>query len=119
MKTFKYNYCAIYKDNIYLSDNLISIHTNTFLENVEINIDDNGVMDICGEEVQFGFNFNKEKLSNLTETPQDNQIKHHNGLKLFGFYLIKPYDYVETGWYKLKERKNKRIILNKYKLEFI
>ena len=119
MKTFKYNYCAIDKDNIYLSDNLINMYTNTFLENVEINIDDNGVIDICGEEVQFGFTFNKEKLSNLTETPQDDQIKHHNGFKLFGFYLIKPYDYVESGWYKLKERKNKKIILNKYKLEFI
>ena len=51
--------------------------------------------------------------------PHEKYIKHYKGFKLFGFYLIKPYDYVKTGWYRLKERKPKRIIINKYKLDFV
>ena len=63
-------------------------------------------MEIYGDEVEYGFNLHDEKLSNLDEIPHNSEIKHNSGVKLFGFYLIKPYDYVSAGWYKIKERKH-------------
>lgn len=121
MKKFKCTYCIIQDDNVYVSESSISIRplSDISLCNAEINIEDNGVMEICGEEIQFGFTFEKTKLSNMDDIPQDNEVKHFKGLKIFGLYLIKPYDYVDAGWYRIKERKNRRIILNKYKLIFI
>lgn len=122
MKTFNYPHCVISNDIVYVSVDKITGRPafDTYLENVKINIDDNGVMDIYGDEIQFGLNFHKEKLSDIDGGEiQENYIEHHNGVKIFGFYLIKPYDYVPRGWYRYKERKQKRIILNKYKLEFV
>lgn len=122
MKVFSYPHCVISNDIVYVSVDKITCRPafDTYLEKVKIVIDDNGVMDIYGDEVQFGLNFHKEKLSDMEGGEiQENYIEHHNGVKIFGFYLIKPYDYVPRGWYRFKERKQKRIILNEYKLEFV
>ncbi len=121
MKTLNYPHCVVCDDVVFLSESKLSCRPafETYLENVTVNIDDNGVMDICGDEIQYDFTFNKTKISDLNESPQENYINHYKGFKLFGFYLIKPYDYVKSGWYRLKERKQKRIIINKYKLNFV
>ena len=121
MKTLNYPHCVVCDDVVFLSESKLSCRPafETYLENVTVNINDNGVIDICGDEVQYDIVFNKTKISDLNETPQENYINHYKGFKLFGFYLIKPYDYVKPGWYILKERKPKRIIINKYKLDFV
>ena len=121
MKTLNYPHCVICDDVVFLSESKLSCRPafETYLENVIVNINDNGVIDICGDEVQYDIVFNKTKISDLNETPQENYINHYKGFKLFGFYLIKPYDYVKPGWYRLKERKTKRITINKYKLDFV
>ena len=121
MKTLNYPHCVICDDVVFLSESKLSCRPafETYLENVIVNINDNGVIDICGDEVQYDIVFNKTKISDLNETPQENYINHYKGFKLFGFYLIKPYDYVKPGWYRLKERKTKRITINKYKLEVV
>ena len=121
MKTLNYPHCVICDDVVFLSESKLSCRPafETYLENVIVNINDNGVIDICGDEVQYDIVFNKTKISDLNETPQENYINHYKGFKLFGFYLIKPYDYVKPGWYRLKKRKTKRITINKYKLEVL
>ena len=121
MKTLNYPHCVVCDDVVFLSESKLSCRPafETYLENVIVNINDNGVIDICGDEVQYDIVFNKTKISDLNETPQENYINHYKGFKLFGFYLIKPYDYVKPGWYRLKERKTKRITINKYKLDFV
>ena len=121
MKTLNYPHCVICDDVVFLSESKLSCRPafETYLENVIVKINDNGVIDICGDEVQYDIVFNKTKISDLNETPQENYINHYKGFKLFGFYLIKPYDYVKPGWYRLKERKTKRITINKYKLEVV
>lgn len=121
MKTLNYPHCVVCDDVVFLSESKLSCRPafETYLENVTVNINDNGVIDICGDEVQYDIVFNKTKISDLNEAPQENYINHYKGFKLFGFYLIKPYDYVKPGWYRLKERKTKRIIINKYKLEVV
>ena len=121
MKTLNYPHCVICDDVVFLSESKLSCRPafETYLENVTVNINDNGVIDICGDEVQYDIVFNKTKISDLNEAPQENYINHYKGFKLFGFYLIKPYDYVKPGCYRLKERKTKRITINKYKLEVV
>ena len=120
METLKYKHCVINDDKVLLSDSKISFRPafETYLENVIININDNGVIDIYGDKVQCDIVFSKTKISDLDSDPEEDYINHYKGFKLFGFYLIKPYNYVK-GWYKLKERKPKRIILNKYKIEVV
>ena len=121
MKTLNYPHCVVCDDVVFLSESNLYCRPafETYLENVIVNINDNGVIDICGDEVQYDIVFNKTKISDLNETPQENYINHYKGFKLFGFYLIKPYDYMKPGWYRPKERKTKRIIINKYKLEVV
>ena len=99
MKTLNYPHCVVCDDVVFLSESNLYCRPafETYLENVIVNINDNGVIDICGDEVQYDIVFNKTKISDLNETPQDNYINHYKGFKLFGFYLIKPYDYVNTG----------------------
>lgn len=121
METLNYPHCVVCDDVVFLSESKLSCRPafETYLENVIVNINDNGVIDICGDEIQYDIVFTKTKISDLNETPQENYINHYKGFKLFGFYLIKPYDYVKPGWYRLKERKTKRITINKYKIEVI
>ena len=121
MKTFNYPHCVIRDDVVFLSESKLSCRPvfETYMENVTVNIYDNGAaIDISGDEVVFHCEFAKTMITDLEEMPQENDIKHYKGLKIFGFYLIKPYDYVK-GLYRLKERKPKRIISNKYKLDFV
>lgn len=124
METFKYKYCVIKNntDTVYLSNDKISISPlyDTILEDVKVNICDNGALDICGDGVEYCFTFEREKLSdiNVTDTPHEDYIKHYKGLKIFGCYIKKPYDYVEKGWYRLRDKTpNRRIIMSKYKLK--
>ena len=121
MRTLNYPHCVVCDDVVFLSESKLSCRPafETYLENVTVNINDNGVIDICGDEVQYDIVFIKTKISELNEDPQENYINRYKGFKLFGFYLIKPYDYVKPGWYRLKERKPKRITINKYKLDFV
>lgn len=121
METLNYPHCVICDDAVFLSESKLSCRPafETYLENVIVNINDNGVIDICGDEIQYDIVFTKTKISDLNEAPQENYINHYKGFKLFGFYLIKPYDYVKPGWYRLKERKTKRITINKYKIEVV
>ena len=121
METLNYPHCVVCDDVVFLSESKLSCRPafETYLENVTVNIDDNGIaVDISGDEVLFDYALEKTRISDLKEMPQENYIKHCKGLKIFGFYLIKPYDYVK-GCYRLKERKPKRIIINKYKLDFV
>ena len=48
MKTFNYPHCVISNDIVYVSVDKMTCRPafDTYLENVKINIDDNGVMDI-------------------------------------------------------------------------
>lgn len=113
-----YNYCSVYRDTVYVSNNPIMVKPafDTYLKHVTIDINESGVAEIIGDEIQYEFSFEPQKLDELENEPRESSIKHNKGFSLFGFYLIKPYDYV-YGWYALKETKRKKIIMNKYKIE--
>lgn len=123
METLKYKYCKIKHetDTVYLSNDKISVSPffDTLLEDVKVDICDNGVLNICGDLVEYCFVFEREKLSDISvvETPHEDYIKHYKGLKIFGYYIKKPYEYVE-GWYRLRDKTpNVRIVMSKYKLK--
>lgn len=120
MKSYSYNYCSIYKDTVCVSNEPISIRPafDTYMINVTIDIDNNGVAEINGNEIQYKFSFEHQKLDELENEPHENSIKHNQGFSLFGFYFVKPYDYVHH-WYRLKETKHKNIVMNKYKIETV
>lgn len=115
-----YNYCSVYKDTVYVSNEPISIRPvfDTHLRRVAIDIDESGVAVIAGDEIQYEFSFERQKLDELDNEPHESSIRHNKGFSLFGFYLIKPYNYV-YGWYALKETKPKKIVMNKYKIEVV
>lgn len=115
-----YNHCSIYKDTVYVSDKPISVRPafDTHLRRVAIDIDESGVAVITGDEIQYEFSFEHQKINELENEPCESSIKHNKGFSLFGFQFIKPYDYV-YGWYALKETKLKKIVMNKYKIETV
>lgn len=115
-----YNYCSIYKDTVCVSNKPISVRPafDTYLKQVAIDIKESGVAVITGEEIQYEFSFERQKLDELDNEPHESSIRHNKGFSLFGFYFIKPYDYV-YGWYALKETKHKNIVMNKYKIETV
>lgn len=115
-----YNYCSIYKDTVFVSNKPIFVRPafDTHLKRVAIDIDESGVAVISGDEIQYEFSFERQKINELENEPHENSIRHNKGFSLFGFYFIKPYDYV-YGWYALKETKHKKIVMNRYKIETV
>lgn len=116
-----YNYCSVYKDTVCVSNKPISIRPafDTYLRRVAIDInEESGVAEIVGDEIQYEFSFERQKINELENEPCESSIRHNKGFSLFGFYFIKPYDYV-YGWYALKETKLKKIVMNKYKIETV
>lgn len=113
-----YKYCKINRSNeVYLSNGPISVLPahETLYHNVHIGIV-NGVLRLHGEEIQHGFVFEDTPLEDLDFEIDEKYIKRNKGIKLFKWYLQKPFDYVPRGWYRLKENKSVKIVLSNYKL---
>lgn len=117
-----YKYCKINRSNeVYLSNKPISILLSIFpaheiaYSDVRIEIE-NGVLSLYGEEIQYDFVLEDTPLDDLDFEVDERYIQHDKGIKLFNWYLQKPFDYVPQGWYRLKETKFVRIVLSNYKL---
>ena len=113
-----YKYCKMNRSNeVYLSNKPISILPahETLYHDVRIEIE-NGVLKLYGEEIQYGFVLEDTSLKDLDFEVDERYIRHDKGIKLFNWYLQKPFDYVPPGWYRLKETKFVRIILSNYKI---
>ena len=116
-----YKYCKINRSNeVYLSNEPISVLPayETLYYDVHIGLE-HGVLRLHGEEVQYGFVLEDTPLDDLGFEVDKRYIKHDKGIKLFNWYLQKPFDYVPQGWYRLKETKFIRIILSNYKIIII
>lgn len=118
--TFTSNFCVVSGDNIFLSNDWISFRPamDDAYKDVNISIDDNGILHFRGHEFQYGISFSKTPVDELEEEPVESCIKHYKGIKLFGWYLSKPYYYVE-GWYRLKETKYKEMYKSKFNIKFV
>lgn len=126
MKTIIYKHCVITsKNDIYLSNNNMTWSPlfDTYLDFVNIHIDENGILDICGDEVEYYFAYEDTLISDLDDNIKncikEKDIKHSNGIKIFGFYISKPYDYIERGWHRLNKIRKTRKILSNYTITFM
>lgn len=126
MKNINYKHCVITSRNeIYLSNNNMSWSPlfDTYLDNVNIHIDENGILDISGDEVEYYFAYEDTLISDLDaeikSCIKEKDIKHFNGIKIFGFYISKPYDYIERGWHRLNKIRKRRKILSNYTINFM
>ena len=125
MKTITYKHCVITpKNEIYLSNNNMSWSPlfDTYLDNVNIHIDENGILDVSGDEDEYYFAYEDTLLTDITDVRsyiKEKDIKHFNGIKIFGFYISKPYDYIERGWHRLNKTRKTRKILSNYTIHFM
>lgn len=126
MKTISYKHCVITsKNEIYLSNNNLTWSPlfDTYLDFVNIHIDENGILEISGDEVEYYFAYQDTLISDLDDKIKncikEKDIKHYNGIKIFGFYISKPYDYIERGWHRLNKIRKTRKILSNYTITFM
>lgn len=117
-----FKFCVIDSKNneVYASDNYIDFKPafESLLIDVDININDNGVMTIEGHEKEYSISFEKTNINDLDNPVESKYIKHYRGFKLFGIQLRKPYDYVQ-GWFAYEQKHPKTIIMNKFMFEII
>jgi hypothetical protein len=117
-----FKFCVIDSRNneVYASDNYIDFKPafESLLIDVDININDNGVMTIEGHEKEYSISFEKTNINDLDKPVESKYIKHYPGFKLFGIQFTKPYDYVQ-GWYAYEQKHPKTIIMNKFMFEII
>lgn len=117
-----FTFCVIDSRNneVYASDNYIDFQPayESFLVDVDININDNGVMTIEGHEKEYSISFEKTNINDLNKPVESKYIKHYSGFNLFGFQIRKPYDYVQ-GWFAYEQKHPKTIIMNKFMFEII
>ena len=67
---------------------------NECIYDADIYRGDDNSLTICGHLLKIGYSCEKTNINDLTFKPQPQYIKHNNGLKLFGWQIIEPYDYV-------------------------
>ena len=74
--TFTSNYCVVSGDNIFLSEEWIPLRPamEDAYKDVNILIDDNGILHFRGHEFQYGLSFSKTPVDELEEEPVESYI---------------------------------------------
>ena len=114
-KVYDFAWCVIADNNIHLFNNSFvkySAEKDTALVNVQVVIDELGLLHIKGDQLIWKFTPEKINIENLNETVSELSIHHSNGIKWLG---IKPYSYVH-GWYRLEKPEPAQFLLNTYKI---
>lgn len=119
-KHFKFCIVDSRNNEVYVSDNPIDFSPafETMLVDVDINIDDNGVLTIKGFKKEYSISFEKTNINDLDKPVESKYIKHYPGFNLFGIQFTKPYDYVQ-GWFAYEQKHPKTIIMNKFMFEIV
>lgn len=92
--------------------------TDSFIHDVTVEIDDKGILHLSGLEDEFHFARYEEDIKDLVSRPRDKDIRKFTGLKLFGHYIIKPYEYVR-GWFAYPMKNHVNYIINHYKIKLL
>ena len=119
-----FDYCILRKNNgttyvTLFNSNTTVYHyllTETSLRNVDVEIDDNGLLHITGKEDVYEISLHERiRVDELDSRPEEKFIHKCKGFKLFGKWIVKPYEYV-TGWYGWYGKKNANYILKNYNI---
>ena len=96
-----------------------SMLTEIGIRDVDVEIDDLGILHITGKEDVFECSLHEKiHVEDLDERPEEKFIQKYNGLKIFGKWIIKPYEYVK-GWYGWYGKKDANYILKNYNIEIL
>lgn len=121
-----YNYCVLSERNgttrVTLFNESIVNHsplTETGLRNVDVEIDDKGMLHITGKEDLYALAIHERiRVDELDSRPEEKFIRKYKGLRLFGKWIFKPYEYV-TNWYGWYGKKDANYILKNYTIEIL
>ena len=122
-----YDYCILRKTNgttyvtLFNNNNTVSHYllTETGIRDVDVNIDDNGILYITGKEDVYEIALHERiKVDELDSRPEEKFIRKSKGFKLFGKWIVKPYEYV-TYWYGWYGKKDANYILKNYNIEIL
>lgn len=107
-KKYNFSWCIINQENKFIqcfNQTLVNYNVGEDLSsmiNVEMYIDETGIIHISGDELVWKFASDKISVDELDGNVFNKSIKHSNEIKLFGLTIAKAYDYVK-GWYALKK----------------
>ena len=122
-----FDYCIIAKHKgtanvtLFNKNNTVNHYllTETAIRDVDVNIDDNGILYITGKEDVYEIALHERiKVDELESRPEEKFIRKSKGFKLFGKWIIKPYEYV-TNWYGWYGKKDANYILKNYNIEIL
>ena len=75
-----------------------------------------GSLCIDGYEDDVHFTDRIKLVSELKQRPSEEDIKKDKGLKIFGFTLIEPCEYIK-GWYRYPGKNRLKVILTNYSIK--
>lgn len=121
-----FNFCVLSERNgttkVTLFNESVVNHTlltETGLRNVDVEIDSLGILHITGKEDVYEIALHERiKVDELDSRPEEKFIRKSKGFKLFGKWIIKPYEYV-TNWYGWYGKKDANYILKNYNIEIL
>lgn len=121
-----YNYCVLreHKGTTYvkLFNETVVYHgllTETSLRNVNVEIDDKGMLHITGKEDVYDLAIHERiNVDTLDMRPEEKFIRKYKGIKIFGKWIFRPYEYV-TGWFGWYGKKEANYILKNYNIEIL
>ena len=103
MKTEKWKYGYVRDLYIVVSncpDHKFNVYGGHFLEDIEINIGNNGTLRITGNEIHYDFYLHKTSESSWREEPEESRIKTR---KVGMFWKRREERYLQ-GWVRTKKR---------------
>lgn len=114
-KVYDFAWCIITDNNVRLFNKTLvqySVENDIALVNVQVVIDELGLLHIKGDQLIWKYTPEKINIENLNETVSELGVHHSDGIKWLG---IKPYSYV-YGWYRLENPYPAQFLLNTYKI---
>lgn len=114
-KVYDFAWCIITDNNVRLFNKSLvqySVENDIALVNVQVVIDELGLLHIKGDQLIWKYTPEKINIENLNETVSELGVHHSDGIKWLG---IKPYSYV-YGWYRLETPYPAQFLLNTYKI---
>jgi hypothetical protein len=122
-----FDYCILKKHNgttyvtLFNNNHTVTHYllTETAIRDVNVDIDNNGILYITGKEDIYEVALHERiKVDELDSRPEEKFIHKYKGFKLFGRWIIKPYEYV-INWYGWYGKKNAKYILKNYNIEIL
>ena len=92
--------------------------TSDVIEDVTVEVDSFGRLHLSGKQREYHFSTERIRVEDLECPVDSDSISHCKGLKLLGWQIIKPYDYVQY-WYLLRDRYPVSYVFTNYRIRLL